>query len=222
MFTRKQLPYWLAMICCIEILIYLWSVWTSTFDASNFFAIKSQFIFDKCARIAGRISSALILMTLLMVGYYGLKKIYVNDKKKEIFLLLMTMFSLNHLIHLLFVYLRFHSHDETINFEGPLQIGGTIHGVFTFTFIVLIPFVLWIKKNLHTFLYIVIHVHLFNICSFIIQTFLGKIKPPEHPAYQNQFGIVVILAACLYMLYRLYIENKRGPQSMSDKTIMKT
>src|SRR5436190_12462862 len=106
MLTKKRLPLLIALICCIELSIYLWAVWTSTLDLNNFFAIQSEFIFDKCARLAGRISSFLILITLLMVGYYGLKNIYSGENKKESFLILITLFTCNHLIHLLFVILR--------------------------------------------------------------------------------------------------------------------
>jgi len=210
MLTRKRIPLLIAFICCIEILIYLWAVWTSTLDANNFFAIQSEFVFDKCARIAGRISSALILITLLMVGYNGLRKIYADDTKRDLFLISITLFTVNHLIHLLFVILRFRSHGESISLNEPLHIGGTIHGFTTFVFIIITPFILWSYKYLNKLLYSVIIFHLLNISCFIIKTFLGKIKLPDHPAYHNQFGIVVLTAACFYILYRVYIENKRN------------
>ncbi|MFI5218684.1 MAG: hypothetical protein ACHQNT_04275 [Bacteroidia bacterium] len=145
-----------------------------------------------------------------MVGYYGLKKIYDDEKKKESFLILITLFTFNHLIHLLFVILRFRSHGESINLDGPIDIGGTMHGFITFISIIIIPFILWNYKYLNKLLYFVIILHLLNISCFIIKTFLGKVKPPDHPAYHNQFGIVVITAACIYILYRVYLENKRN------------
>lgn len=210
MLTIKRIPLLIALICCIEVSIYLWAVWTTTFNMSNFFAIQPEFVFDKCARIAGRVSSVLILISLLMVGYYGLKKIYADDKKKDSFLILITLFTLNHLIHLLFVILRFKSHGESIIIGGPINVGGTIHGVITFSFIVIVPFILWTYKHLNKLLYFLIILHLFNISCFIIKTFLGKVKPPDHPAYHNQFGIVIISSACLYILYRVFLENKRN------------
>ena len=210
MLTIKRIPLLIALICCIEVSIYLWAVWTTTFNMSNFFAIQPEFVFDKCARIAGRVSSVLILISLIMVGYYGLKKIYADDKKKDSFLILITLFTLNHLIHLLFVILRFKSHGESISIGGPISVGGTIHGVITFSFIVIVPFILWTYKHLNKFLYFLIILHLFNISCFIIKTFLGKVKPPDHPAYHNQFGIVIISSACLYILYRVFLENKRN------------
>ncbi len=210
MLTKKRLPLLIALICCIELSIYLWAVWTSTLDLSNFFAIQSEFIFDKCARLAGRVSSFIMLATLLTVGYYGLKKIYTHEKRKESFLILITLFTCNHLIHLLFVILRFRSHGESLTLNGHVEIGGTIHGIITFTSIVIIPLILWRYKTLSKPLYIVTILYLLNISSFIVKTFMGKIKPPEHPAYHNQLGIVLISAACIYILFRVYIEIKRN------------
>jgi hypothetical protein len=210
MLTIKRLPLLIAFICCLEVVIYLWAVWTSTMDTGNFFAIQSEFIFDKCARIAGRISSVLILIILLNVGYYGLKSIFADDRKRNSFLILMTLFSFNHIIHLLFVILRFRSHGESITFAGPMEIGGALHGFITFSFIVIMPFILWSYKHLNKFLYAVTIFHLLNISCFIVKTFLGKVKPPDHPAYHNQFGAVAISVACVYILYRVYKENKQN------------
>lgn len=210
MLTKEKLPPLIAAIFIVELLIYCWSVWTSTFDRSNFFGIEPAFIFDKCARIAGRISSVIFLVNLLMVGYYGLKKIYGDEKLKDSFLILITLFSINHLIHLLFVLLRFNNHNESILFGGPISIGGAVHGVLTFTLIIIVPILLWKFKQLNNYLYLIIIVHLLNSSSFIIKTFLGKIKPPVDPAYHNQLGVVVLTAACLFILFRVYVENRRN------------
>jgi hypothetical protein len=203
MLTIKRIPLFLLIICGLQLLIYLWAAWTTTFEHSNFFAIEPEFIFDKCARIAGRISSVLILFTLLMVGYYGLKKIYSDEKKRTSFLILLTLFTFNHLIHLLFVLLRFRTH------AAPLSIQENLHGFITFIFIIIVPVILWTNQHLNKFLYFGIIVHLLNISYFINKTFVGKVKP-DHPAYHNQFGVVVITAACMFILYRVYLENKRN------------
>ena len=206
MLTKKRIPLLIALICCVELLIYLWAAWSTTFDKSNFFAIEPAFLFDKCARNSGRISAVLFLIPLFMVGYYGLKEIYADDKKRVSFLILITLFTINHLIHFLFLFLRFKNHETT------LSIGENLHGFITFMFIVIIPFFLWGYKNLNRLLYFVILLHLFNISYFINKTFLGKVAP-GHPAYHNQFGWVVITVACLYILYRVYLENKRNLQT---------
>jgi len=89
MLTKKRIPLLVALICCLEVIIYLWAVWRT----------EPEFVFNKCARNSGRASSAILLITLLMVGYYGLKGIYLDDKKKDTFRILITLFAINHLIH---------------------------------------------------------------------------------------------------------------------------
>ncbi len=112
MLTKKKLPLLIAFICCVEVLIYLWAAWTATLDRSNFFAIESKFIFAKAARNSGRVSAAIFILTLLMVGYYGLKEIYRDQKKKDAFLVLTIVFLANHLIHFIYLYLNFTSHSK--------------------------------------------------------------------------------------------------------------
>ncbi|HSY76347.1 MAG TPA: hypothetical protein VK890_05795, partial [Bacteroidia bacterium] len=133
MLTKKRIPLLIAFIFCLEAVIYLWAVWTT----------EAEFVFDKCARNAGRASSAIILITLLMVGYYGLKGIYLDDKKKNAFRVLITLFAINHLIHFFYVFMRFKSHSETID------IAENLHGFITFIFILIIPFILLACKNLN-------------------------------------------------------------------------
>jgi len=206
--TKSRLPLLIGLICCIEVTIYLWSVWTSTFDEPNFFAIQPEFIFDKSARLAGRISAFLVLVILGTTGFHGLRKIYADDKRRNSFMILLTLFTVNHLIHLLFVILRFKSHGEIITLSESINIGGTVHGLISFSFIVIVPFILWKFQHLTKLLYLVIVLHLLNISGFMIKTFLSKIKPPDHPAYHNQLGILVLSAGCLYILYRAYVENR--------------
>jgi hypothetical protein len=204
--TRNRIPLLIASVCCIEALIYLWALWTASLDKSNFFAIEPEFVLDKCARNSGRVSAALILMILLMVGYYGLKKIYEDNRRKESFFILMTLFTSNHLIHFLFVFLRIQSHHK------ELHIGENLHGFITFIFIVATPFILWTFKNLNRALYVGIVLHLFNVSYFMNETFLGKVTP-SNAAYHNQFGIVAITAACLYVLYSVFRESKQNVAS---------
>jgi hypothetical protein len=204
MLTKKKLPLLVASIICLEIAIYLWAVWTSTLDKSNFFAIEPEFIFDKCARNSGRVSSTLNLIILLMIGYFGLKQIYHDGKKRDKFRILITLFAVNHLVHFFFVFQTFKHHTMALDiFENK-------HGFITFICIQLIPIILWTFKKLTTVLYISIILHLFNVSYFIMETFYNKIKP-DKPAYHNQFGIAVTTAACIYILYRVFREYKSNP-----------
>jgi hypothetical protein len=203
MFTKK-LPLFIALICCIEVLIYLWAAWTSTLDRSNFFGIEVQFIFAKAARNSGRVSAAIFLATLLMVGYYGLKGIFNHQRMKDSFLILLILFLVNHFIHFVYLYLNFTSHAK------QLVAAPNTRGFATFALIILAPIIVWNCKNLNRLLYVAIILHLFNVSYFMNITFLSKVKP-EDPAYHDQFGIIAITAACLYILYRVFKENDETP-----------
>ena len=209
MLTTKKIPLLIAGIACIELLVYLWAVWTTTLDKNHFFAIEPAFIFDKCARNSGRVSATLILFILLMLGYYGLKQIYSDNRKKDTFRILISLFTFNHLIHFLFLFLRFKSHG------AELTINADKHGFITFICIVISPFILWSNKNLNIPLYLGIILHLFNVSYFMNKTFLSKIKP-DQPAYHNQLGIVLLTLACLYVLYRVIRENVQKFPSSSN------
>lgn len=206
--SKDKLWLWIALVAGLEVSIYLWAIFTASLDGDNYFSLAPEFLFDKCARNSGRVSAALILAALLMVGYYGMKAIYADEKKKDTFRVLMTLFTLNHLVHFLFLYLCLQSHGLSFDLDAPLSVGNNLHGLVTFVFIVILPFMLWYYQALNRWLYWFIIAHLFNVSCFINKTFLGKIKP-EHPAYHNQMGIVLITAACLYILYRLFREMWR-------------
>ena len=208
MLTQKRLPLFIGLICLIEILVYLYADWTSKLDRSNFFSIESKYVFDKSARIAGRISSSIILIVLLMLAYWGSKKIYTNTKTKETFLVLITLFSVNQIIHLLFVFLLFNNYGKSITFDDPIEIGGPLHGFITFVTIASIPFILWRIKNLNNISYSILILYLFNVTGFIVKTFLGKINFPSHPAYHNQFGVLVLSIVWIFIIIRIIVENR--------------
>ncbi len=192
MLTKKRLPLLIAFIFVLEVVIYLWAVWVT----------EPEFVINKCARNAGRASEALNLAILMMVGYYGLKQIYADDKKKDTFIILMTLFAVNHLIHFFFVYQNFKKHAMV------LDISDNKHGFVTFICIVLMTIALWILKDLSKVFYIFILVHLFNVSYFIMDTLNNKIKS-DIITFHYKFGIVITSSALLYVLYRVFRENQK-------------
>lgn len=215
MLTQKRLPLFIGLICLIEILVYLYADWTSKLDRNNFFSIESKYVFDKSARIAGRISSSIILTVLLMLAYWGTKKIYTNTKTKDTFLVLITLFSVNQIIHLLFVFLLFKNYGKSITFDGPIEIGGPVHGLITFATIATIPFILWRIKSLTNLSYLILIIHLFNATIFIVKTFLGKINLPAHPAYHNQFGVLMLSLVWIFIIIRIIVENRVSKKKLN-------
>ncbi len=203
MTTKNKLALSICLVLVLEALIYLWARYTATLNDGNFFAIQPEFIFDKCARNSGRISSFINLCILGMFGYLGLKHIYRNGHQKDLFRILILLYATNHLTHFFFVFQNFKHHQMT------LSISDNLHGFITFMFIVAMPIILWSYQRLNNFLYILITLHLFNVSYFIMETFFNKIKP-DKPAYHNQFGILITCMALLYILYRVVQENKKN------------
>lgn len=188
-------------IIVLEILIYLWSLWTSTYDRANFFAIEPDFIFDKCARNSGRVSSLINLAILVMVGSFGLKQIFVDENKLNQLRVLLTIFAINHLIHFFFVLQNFHHHAM------ELSISGNRHGFISFLGILLFTVIVWKVKRLNRALNISLVLHLLNVSYFIMETFYNKIKP-DHPAYHNQIGIAITAAGCIFVLSKVVQDFK--------------
>lgn len=190
MLTKKRLPLTIALVFILESLIYLWAR----------FATEADFVIDKCARNSGRVSSMLVLAILLVIGYFGLKKIVADPQMKNAFRVLITLFTINHFIHFGFVYLNFKQH------EIELSIAENLHGFVTFLGILIVPVLLWSVQKVSRLLQIIIIVHLFNVSYFIMETFASKVKPGI-PAYHNQLGIAVISLALVFVLYRVVREN---------------
>lgn len=197
MLTKNRIPILIALICCLEILIYFWA--TCTTDA--------DFVINKCARNAGRASETLNLFILIMVGYFGLKQIYADDTKKDAFRILITLFAVNHLIHFFFVYQNFKTHAMN------LDISDNKHGFVTFICIAVITIALWRFTKLNKVLYSCIILHLFNVSYFIIDTLYHKIKP-DIITFHYKFGIFITSSALIYILYRIICENIKTVNSV--------
>ncbi len=156
---------------------------------------RHEFVFDKCARNSGRVSAIINLGLLLMIGYHGFGRILGDEVKKDAFRVLITLFTVNHVIHLSFVLLNFDHHELTLSWVEHM------HGVLTFACLLAVPVVLWSVKRPRPWWNVLLLIHLFNVSYFIMKTFYSKIKP-DHPAYHNQMGIVITSAALVYVLFR--------------------
>lgn len=180
----------ISLIVIMNLLIYFWAYFTIQ---------PSETIFSECARNSGRTSAAINLILLLMLGYYGLKTIYRDKFKMKAYQILIILFTVNHLIHLLFVFQNFKLQEMELN------VSENIHGFLTFICLILIPIIIFSYKNLSKVLYSLTLIHFFNITYFISISFYARYKP-EDDAYLHRIGILVMITAMLYILYRVIIE----------------
>ena len=191
MLKKYNLTLLIILVFCLNGLIYL----RATFTIDDF-----HLVFVECARNSGRTSAALNLIVLFMLGYFGLKEVYKDQYKKRMFRVLISLFAVNHLVHFFFVSQHFKIQVMDLN------ILDNIHGFITFVFVFVAPIVLWANKRLTKVLYFSIILHLFNVTYFISDTFYSRYKP-EDPAYLHRIGIVIMIGALVYILYRMFCER---------------
>lgn len=189
--NKLRLPFFIVSIFCLNILIYYRAKLTIE---------PVELIFAECARNSGRTSAALNLFLLFMLGHFGLKRIYRENFKKNVFQLLITLFAVNHLIHFFFVWQNFNSQVTELN------VSHNLHGFITFICLLLLPVAVFSFKKLNKMLYIFVLIHFLNVTYFISDTFYSRYKPVD-PAYLHRLGILVMFGAILYVLYRAYAER---------------
>jgi hypothetical protein len=188
---KLKLPLFITSIIVLNILIYYRAYLTIE---------PIDTIFAECARNSGRTSAAINLITLFMVGYFGLKTIYNEKIKIFFFRTLIILFAVNHLIHFFFVSQNFKLQDM------ELSIWDNLHGFITFLCLVLLPVLLYLIKRLNKMTYSLILIHLFNVTYLISKSFYVRYKP-EDPAYLHRIGVLIMIIALLYILYRVYKEK---------------
>lgn len=189
----------ILIIFCLEVLIYGWSAFTATLNKGNYFAISHQLIFEKCARNSGRVSAILNLLIVLMLGYFGLKRIYSEQANFDIFLNLITILTINHLIHFFYISRNFKRKSLKINFSAEKR------GIITYICITLFPIFIWYFKNLNVMLYISIILHLLNVSYVFVLALKTKIKYNSKITIHNRIGIIATIAAWIFVVYRAFI-----------------
>ncbi|MFT5725559.1 MAG: hypothetical protein ACI9JN_002684 [Bacteroidia bacterium] len=187
MLKKYRLPILIALTFGLNVIIFFRA--ESTIEGL-------EKVLAECARNSGRTSAALNLAMLFMLGFFGLKSIYRDESKKNIFRILMTIFAVNHLIHFFFVSRYFDSQLWELDIPSNLQ------GFVTFIFILIVPIAIWTFKRLNKVLYFVILAHFFNVTYFISKSFYSRYKP-EDPAYLHRLGILIMIGALLYIVYRV-------------------
>lgn len=146
-------------------------------------------------------SAAINLILLLLIGHYGLTNIYKEESKLKFFRLMITLFTINHLIHFFFVYQNFNWHKMDLNVYDNL------HGFITFISLIIIPIVVYRLNRLSKVFYYLLLVYFFNVTYFIGISFYGRYKPGIDEAYLHRIGILIMIFALLYVIFRVFAEG---------------
>lgn len=177
----------------------MWAAWTATLENGNYFAITNKFIFEKCARNSGRLSALLNLVILLMLGYLGLKQIYSKKEYFDIFFNLVTIFTINHLIHFFYISQNFKRKSLKIKLSEEKR------GVFTYICITFFPIFIWYFNNLNTAVYICIILHLLNVSHVFVLALNTKIWVKSKITIHNRIGMIATIVAWIFVVYRVFV-----------------
>ena len=189
LFNLKPRLY-IFLIVLLNIVIYFTALSTETADR----------VFAECARNSGRTAAAINLILLLLIGHFGLKTIYKEGLKLNLFRLFITLFAVNHLIHFFFVYQNFNWQKMELNVYDHL------HGFITFISLILLPIIVHRFKHLSKFLYCYLVIHFFNVTYFIGISFYARYKPGIDEAYLHRIGIFLMTLALFYVAFRVVVE----------------
>ena len=189
LFNLKPRLY-IFLIVLLNIVIYITALSTETTDR----------VFAECARNSGRTAAAINLILLFLIGHFGLKTIYKEGLKLNLFRLFITLFAVNHLIHFFFVYQNFNWQKMELNVYDHL------HGFITFISLILLPIIVYKFKRLSKFLYGYLVIHFFNVTYFIGISFYARYKPSIDEAYLHRIGIFLMILALLYVAFRVVVE----------------
>jgi hypothetical protein len=167
-------------------------------------------VFAECARNSGRTAAAINLLLLFFIGHFGLKTIYTDHNKLKLFKLFITLFAVNHLIHFFFVSQNFKWHRMDLNVYDHL------HGFVTFISLLTLPIVVYRFKRLCRLLHLYLVIYFFNVTYFIGISFYARFKPGIDEAYLHRTGILLMIAALLYVVFRVIVdilkERKHGSE----------
>jgi hypothetical protein len=190
MLRNKKIQLFILLIILLNIGIYFTALSTETADR----------VFAECARNSGRTAAAINLFLLFFIGHFGLKTIYSDHNKLKLFKLFITLFAINHLIHFFFVFQNFKWHQMDLNVYNHL------HGFVTFISLLTLPMVVNRFKRLSRLLHLYLVIYFFNVTFFIGISFYARFKPGIDEAYLHRTGILLMIAALFYVVFRVIVD----------------
>jgi hypothetical protein len=121
------------LIAAAEAVVYTWACTVSPNDTMYF---------TLAARYSARISFLIFASLLCWMGISGLKTIYANENKRQLFVCILFSLALNHLIHFYFLAMNFEANGlELIVFKN-------LPGAATYVVLTVAPLLLWNKTDL--------------------------------------------------------------------------
>jgi hypothetical protein len=193
----KKIVLMLAAVIVCEIIILLLSM-----RISDLATIKYQL----AARYSARTSFIIISGILLLIGIKGLKQIYDHENLRQLFMMLLLAFAINHLIHFIFIVLNYNANNmQLFHLDNGF-------GAVGYVMLSLAPLYLWSKKKLTRSLHLQINAFLFIVISIFFILYLGKLNTVAtlgSPLLLYGICLLVIVFITGINIYRFVQDRKK-------------
>lgn len=188
------------VVAFIVLVIWEFAMYQLALGISNVETIKYQL----AARYSARTSFVIIAALLLWIGISGLKRIYSDDRRRSIFLLTVSAFAINHLLHFIFIVLNYQANGLSL-----FSVKNTF-GAIGYVMLSVAPIYLSSKERLTPSLYLQIYFLLTILIAIFSFTYLGRFSKQVAMSsplsvYTACLGLIGVLV--LLNVYRVIIER---------------
>ena len=82
-----------------------------------------------------------------------------------------------------------------------------LHGFITFISLIALPIIVYKLNRLSKIFYYLLIIYFFNVTYFIGISFYGRYKPGIDEAYLHRIGILIMIFALIYVVFRIFTEG---------------
>lgn len=156
-------------------LVFLLLVWEAVVVSLNLFAGSDLLpAFQYAARLSARTSYILIIVLSLWVALTGLNRIFKSPYCRQLLLQLLVLFSINHVIHLVYVLINHYMSNQVL-FRAE-----NIPGALIYVLIIVLPLVLACHKETGTRIKLYLYINLNVILIAFGLTYLSRLLYPQN------------------------------------------
>lgn len=191
-----QIAFFGLLVALIEVGVYAWSI-----DISDMDSVK----YSLASRYSARVTLILFEGMLLWGALIGLKKIYSSKKSREIMILLVSLVTINHLIHFVFLTVNHWVNDyQLFTFRSA---GGAVG----YLIMIIAPFYLAKHTGMTKQLYWKVLGAFLFIDIIALVSYMGRWNKelPMASSKEVYIGIMASIVVILLMnVYRIFAERK--------------
>jgi hypothetical protein len=191
---KNKLMLFSGVVMVLEIAIFFWVDYISTAD---------YLVYQLAARYSGRLSFMIFAGMMLFTGIVGLKQIFKTERLKSFFIILLSLFSVNHVLHFYFLAMSHLEQNETLLIPKNI-IGGT-----AYILLILSPFYLF-KREMTTKIYWSVQSFLFLLTVIFFVSYLRRfmIEFPQPTHIGVLYSIITTIGLLVFLNgYKVFKES---------------